>query len=234
MSRVRPTGVVQRVALITSWQGYLEKFGGFDRAVLELKAAHDASAIATTIKAIGTGIRGLMLHEDVTMVICPDLDNIARKWTVEDGTPKRGEHQPVIWKGVQQEMLAHCIKMGNRMAILDTPPHVVEPQDVTDWRKNTAVYDTAYGALYYPWIKVVDPHPGAEGLIDIPPSGHVAGVWARNDLNRGVWKAPANEPLNTVQGVAKQITQVGHEDLNSEGINAIRSFGSRGIRLRRS
>jgi phage tail sheath protein FI len=78
---------------------------------------------------------------------------------------------------------------------------------------------------------VTDPNPRGNGLVTVPPSGHVAGVWARNDISRGVWKAPANETLNTVQDITRKITQVEQEFLNPKGINAIRSFGSRGIRI---
>jgi phage tail sheath protein FI len=170
-----------------------------------------------------TGIRGLLLAEDVTILICPDLKNMA--------TDESGEFKPTVWKGVQQAMIAHCELMGNRMAILDVPEDKVEPQDVLAWREGEAMYDSAYAALYYPWIRVTDPNPRGNGLVTVPPSGHVAGVWARNDGSRGVWKAPANETLNTVQDITRKITQVEQEFLNPKGINAIRSFGSRGIRI---
>ena len=247
-----------RARLVTSWQSYLDQFGGFDRVgeltamlPIAVKGYFDeggrkayivaiAAGSASTASAVsdvdgneadGTGIRGLSLHKDVTMLICPDLDNIARTWGIEDGLPKRGDLDPAIWTGVQQAMLAHCEQMGRRMAILDPPRDAIEPQAVLEWRTDTAGYDTPHGALYYPWITVVDPHPGADGLIAIPPSGHVAGVWARSDANRGVWRAPANEPLNTVRGVVREITRIEQEGLNPEGINAIVRFGARGVRV---
>ncbi len=93
-------------------------------------------------------------------------------------------------KAVQLAMIAHCELMGDRMAIIDPPP-ALDPQEVRSWRMDTAGYDSKYAALYYPWVKVFDPASGTNTFI--PPSGHMAGVWARNDATRGVHKAPANE-----------------------------------------
>ena len=85
-------------------------------------------------------------------------------------------------QAVQQAMIAHCELMGDRMAILDPPPGL-NPQQVKEWRIDKAGYDSKYAALYYPWIKVVDPLTGRNR--SMPPSGHMAGIWARNDDTRG-------------------------------------------------
>src|SRR6185437_15524454 len=91
--------------------------------------------------------------------------------------------------------------------------------------------DSSYGALYYPWIQVFDPRQNRTRAV--PPSGHVAGIIAKTDIERGVHKAPANE---VVVGASKLFTTVTKEDqslLNPRGINCIRDFTSddRGIRL---
>ena len=88
-------------------------------------------------------------------------------------------------------MIAHCELMGDRVAILDPPPGL-NAQQIKDWRVDKAGYDSKYAALYCPWIKVVRPGHRRRRMY-VPPSGHVAGIWGRNDDTRGVHKAPANE-----------------------------------------
>lgn len=169
------------------------------------------------------GINGLAVADDVTMVIVPDLVTAATK---ADGSVDLN-----LWKSVQTALISHCEQHGNRMAILDAPPGMT-PQQIKEWRSDVAMYDTAYGALYYPWIKVDNPI-GVNGNSEvfIPPSGHVAGVWARTDSTRGVWKAPANDTMRGVLDIERSITQNEQSLLNPVGINCIRPFGTRGIRI---
>lgn len=169
------------------------------------------------------GINGLAVAEDVTMVIVPDLVTAATK---EDGSIDLN-----LWKAVQTALISHCEQNGNRMAVLDAPPGM-NPQQIKSWRSEVAMYDSAYAALYYPWIKVENPI-GVNGNAEvfIPPSGHVAGVWARTDETRGVWKAPANDTMRGVLDIERTITQNEQGLLNPIGINCIRPFGTRGIRI---
>jgi phage tail sheath protein FI len=105
----------------------------------------------------------------------------------------------------------------------------MKPQEIENWRVNVANYDSSYAALYYPWIRVFNPVAGKSMLM--PPSGHMAGIWARNDDTRGVHKAPANEVVGGALDVEFQIT-IGEQDgLNPVGINCIRAFPGRGIRV---
>ena len=131
-------------------------------------------------------------------------------------------------RDLQGKMIAHCENMGDRMAILDAPPNMI-PQDVLDWRMNAAGYDSKFAALYYPWLEVMDPITKRPLLV--PPSGHVAGVWARTDGTRGVHKAPANEVTLGVNGLGFQVTGEEQGGLNQRGINCIRAFPGRGIRI---
>jgi uncharacterized protein len=169
------------------------------------------------------GINGLAVAEDVTMVIVPDLITAATK---DDGSIDLN-----LWKAVQTALISHCEQNGNRMAVLDAPPGM-NPQQIKAWRSEVAMYDSAYAALYYPWIKVENPI-GVNGNAEvyIPPSGHVAGVWARTDETRGVWKAPANDTIRGVLDIERTITQNEQGLLNPIGINCIRPFGTRGIRI---
>ncbi|MGE3619576.1 MAG: phage tail sheath family protein [Acidimicrobiia bacterium] len=170
-----------------------------------------------------TGISGLSIAADVTMVLVPDLITAATK---DDGSVDLN-----LWKSVQTALIGHCEQQANRMAILDAPPGM-GPQEIREWRSDTAMYDSAFAALYYPWVKVDDPL-GTNGSSEVlvPPSGHIAGLWARVDESRGVWKAPANETLRGVLDVERDITKTEQGLLNPIGINCIRPFGTRGIRV---
>ena len=170
-----------------------------------------------------SGIGGLAVAEDVTMVIVPDLITAATK---EDGTIDLG-----LWKAVQTALISHCEQNGNRVAVLDAPPGMT-PQQVKEWRSEIAMYDSEYAALYYPWIKVENPiGVNGDSEVFVPPSGHVAGVWARTDDTRGVWKAPANDTIRGVLDLERAVTQNEQGLLNPIGINCIRPFGTRGIRI---
>ena len=170
-----------------------------------------------------TGINGLTIADEVTMVIVPDLVTAARK---EDGTVDLA-----LWKQVQTALISHCELQGNRMAILDAPPGMT-PQQIKEWRSDVAMYDSAFAALYYPWIKVENPAAtNGNREIFVPPSGHIAGVWARTDETRGVWKAPANDTIRGCLDVERPITKNEQSLLNPIGINCIRPFGTRGIRI---
>ena len=88
--------------------------------------------------------------------------------------------------------------------------------------------DSKYGAYYFPWIEVYDPQ---KGNIFVPPSGHVCGIYARSDAERGVHKAPANEIVRGALGLKYSITKGEQDILNPKGINCIREFKNRGIRV---
>jgi hypothetical protein len=118
--------------------------------------------------------------------------------------------------------------MGDRVAILDAPPGL-NAQQVKEWRVDKAGYDSKYATLYWPWIKVFDPLSGQAKFV--PPSGHTAGIWARNDDTRGVHKAPANEVVRGAISLALNLTKGEHDQLNPNGINCIRAFPGRGIRI---
>jgi phage tail sheath protein FI len=159
------------------------------------------------------GMGGLAAVDEITMVVMPDIMGL------DDDTQLRD---------LQGKMIAHCEMAGDRMAILDTPPSML-PQEILDWRMNTAGYDSKFATLYYPWIEVMDPLTNQPMLV--PPSGHVAGVWCRTDSTRGVHKAPANEVVLGANGLGFQVTQAEQGGLNKVGINCIRAFPGRGIRI---
>ncbi|MFG3712518.1 phage tail sheath family protein [Micromonospora sp. NPDC047730] len=165
-----------------------------------------------------TGFAGLEAIEDVTMLSVPDLAAAHQRGVIDDEA----------FRAVQLAMIAHCELMGDRVAILDPPPGL-HPQRLKEWRQDVAGYDSKYATLYWPWIKVMDPAQGR--AVFMPPSGHVAGVWARNDDTRGVHKAPANEIIRGALGLESGLTKGEHDQLNPIGVNCIRSFPGQGIRI---
>ena len=131
---------------------------------------------------------------------------------------------------VQKLMIEHCERTQFRFAILDAPPGK-DPDGIKDWRL-AAGFDPqhGHGALYYPWLKIDDPlNPGRR--ISIPPSGHIAGIYGRSDAQRGVHKAPANETVAGVIDLDFNVTKGEQGMLNPLGINCIRQFPGRGIRV---
>jgi phage tail sheath protein FI len=164
-----------------------------------------------------SGMEGLQIAEDVTMVCCPDLMAAFQAGAIDrDGV-----------KTVQLAMINHCEQMGDRVAIIDPLPDLT-PQEVKKWREQETNYDSKYAVLYYPWISV----GGPDGKpMNVPPSGHMAGVYARSDNERGVHKAPANEVVRGALAAAAQITKGEQDTLNPNGVNCIRSFTGRGVRV---
>ncbi|MEC4017970.1 phage tail sheath family protein [Streptomyces sp. H27-D2] len=191
-----------------------------DAGVQSSGAEVESSVVGRYVGDVGrrSGLSGLEAIDDVTMVAAPDLM----------AAYERGALDREQVKAVQMAMINHCEGMANRMAIIDPLPDM-GPSEVYEWRQNEAGFDSRFAALYYPWVKVADPSSGKSFLM--PPSGHVAGLWARNDAARGVHKAPANEVLRGAVDLGIQVTKGEQEQLNPAGINCIRSFPGRGIRV---
>lgn len=243
-----PTGV--RPTLVTNWSQFERLYGGFVEGAVMPHAVYgyfangggrayivrvphtDADGNKLPLgaddlvgnEALRTGIAGLAVAEDVTMVAVPDLITLARK---DDGSIDQD-----TWKAVQIALVGHCESQKDRMAILDAPPGM-NPQQCLEWRTASG-FDSMFAALYYPNIRISNPlakpNNDLPKVITIPPSGHLAGLWARTDAV-GVWKAPANEVVRGALDLEYQMTTGEQEILNPVGINAIRSFGVRGIRV---
>ncbi|HLK69154.1 MAG TPA: phage tail sheath subtilisin-like domain-containing protein [Bryobacteraceae bacterium] len=122
-------------------------------------------------------------------------------------------------------LIAHATKMRYRIAVLDSGDN----QSTADIRALRSKLDSTYAALYYPWITILDPVTRAE--INVPPSGSVCGIYARNDIQRAVYKAPANEVVTLAIGFEKVLNKAQQDVLNPLGINCFRFFEDRGFRL---
>jgi hypothetical protein len=137
-----------------------------------------------------------------------------------------------IWLG-QAAMIAQCTRLRDRFALIDVPPAPSgEPpssDEALGWR---ARFDSAFAALYHPWLIVRDPlAPDAVEGRAVPPSGHVAGAYAATDLTEGVFRAPANGPVEWADDLTDQVGDAMHGVLNERGVNAIRALPGRGIRV---
>ncbi|MEE1783217.1 phage tail sheath family protein [Streptomyces sp. SP17BM10] len=168
--------------------------------------------------AARTGFSGLEAIDEITMVAVPDLMS----------AHQRGDLDDEGLRTVQLAVMSHCEQMGDRIAVLDPPPGL-NAQQMRTWRNDEAGFDSRYAALYYPWIKVFDPATGRNVLV--PPSGHVAGVWARSDAERGVHKAPANEVIRGAVDLEIRLSKGEQDLLNPIGVNCVRAFPGRGIRI---
>ncbi|MFF9688452.1 phage tail sheath family protein [Streptomyces sp. NPDC014623] len=165
-----------------------------------------------------TGFGGLETIDEITMVAVPDLMSSYERGDIDDEGVRT----------VQLAVISHCEQMGDRVAVLDTPPGL-SAQQVRTWRNDEAGYDSRYATLYYPWVRVFDPATGRNSTV--PPSGHVAGVWARSDAERGVHKAPANEVIRGAVDLALRLSKGEQDLLNPIGVNCVRAFPGRGIRI---
>ncbi|MEU6934157.1 phage tail sheath family protein [Streptomyces sp. NPDC046385] len=165
-----------------------------------------------------TGFAGLETIDEITMVAVPDLMSAY----------ERGDIDAEGVRTVQLAVIAHCEQMGDRVAVLDTPPGL-SAQQVRRWRNDEAGYDSRHATLYYPWVRVFDPAAGRNATV--PPSGHIAGVWARSDAERGVHKAPANEVIRGVVDLELKLSKGEQDLLNPIGVNCVRAFPGRGIRI---
>ena len=128
-------------------------------------------------------------------------------------------------QAVTNALVSHAERMQYRIAVLDAG----EGFGIPDVRAQRAQLDSSHAALYYPWVRVLDPVTNEQ--IVLPPSGFVAGIYARNDVENGVHKAPANEIVRGALGFETTLNKGQQDVLNPEGINCFRFFEGRGNRL---
>jgi phage tail sheath protein FI len=151
-----------------------------------------------------TGIEALRDQSDIALVAVPGVTDVS----------------------VQGALLTHCEELKYRFAILDGLPAQPNTAAMQAHRNH---YDSKYGAYYAPWLKTLDLATGQQMIA--PPSGYVLGICARVDNERGVWKAPANEVVRGVLDVELPFGDREQDVLNPQGINLIRWFEGRGIRV---
>jgi uncharacterized protein len=134
-------------------------------------------------------------------------------------------HAPAADPPTVTDVIIHCERSRFRIAVIDSAPNLADASSIQPRSDN----DTQYGAFYYPWIFISDPRTGAR--TKVPPGGYVCGIYARSDNTRGVFKAPANEVVSGALDLEYNIDQNTQEVLNPRGVNVIRRFPERGIRV---
>ncbi|MCJ7624774.1 MAG: phage tail sheath subtilisin-like domain-containing protein [Anaerolineaceae bacterium] len=166
-----------------------------------------------------TGLGGFEAIDEIRIVLCPDV------MAGYDGSDSAKERV----KMVQDAMISQCEKLRYRFAIIDTPPGL-NAQQAKEWR-DYVNFDSSYAAMYYPWIEIADLSGAGSTIKSVPPSGHMAGIYNRTDSNRGVHKAPANDTVLGAIDLEIKLSKAEQDVLNPIGVNCIRSFPGRGIRV---
>lgn len=237
-------GPVNTAVEVANWSQYTKYFGGFDRSPHMATAVYQwfnnggglafvnnvgkpAEAAEASKKKGDKGAKVAAGRPDVGAFIGEDKGPGRR--TGLNAFNSIDEISLVVAPGVTDSavhdaILGHCENLKDRFAILDCPEDL--DAGLSDMYKPR---DSSYGAYYFPWIQVYDPVSKANKYV--PPSGAVAGVYARCDTERGVHKAPANEIVRGALGLKYQLTGAEQELLNPRGINVIRDMGDRGIRV---
>lgn len=180
----------------------LQLSGGTDGSVESVFAAEYIGADGGPGKR--SGIQAFIENSDVSLMAVPGI-------TVPE---------------VQMSLIAHCENLKSRFAVLDMPKDRKKTDELIEYRD---MFDSHYAAFYHPWIQIFDPL--SKKNIIAPPSGSMLGIYARTDNTIGVHKAPANEVVRACTGLASTYNTAEQDLLNPRGINLIRSFPGRGIRV---
>jgi uncharacterized protein len=204
-------GVAAQPQLITSWEQFKNTFGDFQAGNKIL--AHAVYGFfnnggtrcwvtrltnAANATDVTNALNAFMAIDEIAIVAVPGA----------------------LDANIQGAVLDHCENAGDRFAVLDGQRTATLTPDAIQG----TVRDSNYGALYFPWINVYDPVTDENDFV--PPSGHIAGIYARVDSQRGVHKAPANEVIRGAVGVESRLSKADQDGLNPSGINVIRAFDS--------
>jgi uncharacterized protein len=188
------------------------------------EATMPATVVRTRSGADGTagtadfrrGFEALEVETESAMLACPDA------LMLED---------ELLQADVIGAMIGHA-EAFRRYAIVDAPRFQGPDHDarLVTWRNRTV--DSTYAGVFAPHVQIVNLDPAAVDRFRIvPPSGFVAGVFARTDRERGVHKAPGNERVRGIVGLTESYSQRRQDRLNPAGVNLIRTFPGRGTRL---
>jgi len=166
------------------------------------------------------GLRAYEENEDIGLLAIPDLHSSARD--------SRGFRSELDVVAVQKAAVDVARKARYVHVILDPPPNL-PPRLMQEYRE---AFDDRHAAIYYPWVKVLDPFAAGGGMTRaLPPCGHVAGIYAKLDDREGVHRPPANEPMQDLIALERQVDKDTMDLLYPDAVNCIRSFRGRGIRI---
>lgn len=231
-------GVTERgphgIALITSFTQFVSEFGSLpepaaslrDKWVLDPNQGGQWWQLSLAVKGFfENGGRRLFvkrIKRDDLNALSPD-DFVAAIQTLRQVDEIALCLVPGLWSAkIHAALIKLCETHKDCFAILDTPNGL----DISGVRRFRRRFNTAFASLYYPWLEVTD--PGTNRNVQLASSGHIAGIYARVDLDRGVHTAPASEPIRGITKIARDISNADQGLLNPEGINALRFFPDRG------
>jgi Bacteriophage tail sheath protein len=225
-----PIGSAERINL---WTQFGERFGGSPTAGFLADAVQgffaNGGEICRVVRldetvdpvvALEAGLEATVTLDDVDLVCLPDASRLR-----EPGELPTLEHDPDRVRALQRAVIDHCELVGTRVAILDSLPNAGQLAVLEQRRALTS----ADATLYYPWVLVQ--HDAGKPPVFVPPCGHVAGIYATTDRAVGVHKAPANEVVHGALDLEIEITDDLQAALNPVGVNCLRAFPGRGIRV---
>jgi phage tail sheath protein FI len=230
-----PTAVATPV-LLTNWSQFIAAFGDLVGLSTDTKTAVAQPQVNEGHRRLAQGVYGFFNNGGSQCYVAraADASGIAAVLTAF-GTIDQialvcapGQTD----EAVRDAIVTHCETLGDRFAILDGPQSVTDIQTLTQVSAggtSTGVMPktTTFAAWYFPWVTVFDPatqllNPNGDGSLAVPPSGHLAGIYARVDTERGVFKAPANEVIRGALDVTQAISKADQATLNPVGVNCIR------------
>jgi phage tail sheath protein FI len=163
-------------------------------------ALADFKGDPTKLPGQKAGLDAFTEIDEISLLCCPDSYALGANNDINDA------------------LIDQCEVLKSRFAILSSTANEPQPLGIS--------FNSKYAAFYYPWVNVTNPRTGARVLV--PPGGHVAGIYARSDTNRGVQKDPANEVIRGIESLQFKLTDAQQALLNPIGINALRYFKGAG------
>jgi hypothetical protein len=218
------------------------KSGPLASGVIRLQGGQDGLSEVSLEDFIGGSddFRGLRLLEEIdeVSILCvpdavferPAALLVSKPPSADPCAKVSSEKEPpsIDPASIYSAMIDQCERLRDRVAILDYPQNQKTPRDLKNWRNQ---FSTRFGAIYYPWLKVPDPLEIEGPTRRLPAAGHVAGVYAWIDNQFGVDRPPANVALDFATDVVEALGDLDQQELNPHGINVIRPFPGRGIRV---
>jgi phage tail sheath protein FI len=228
---------ISQPRLITNWTQFTTLFGDFVGDQNSAATADAAPAIDEGHRHLAHAVYGFFNNGGsscyvIRITAADELTSALRAFAAVDAIALIA--MPGITDVTTRDALdSHCKRTGDRFAIFDGPESVDDISSLTTIAApggaGDAPQNSDYAAWYFPWIKVFDPavkllNPDGDGIIAVPPSGHLAGIYARVDTERGVHKAPANEAIRGALDVSQALSKSDQDALNPTGVNCIRSL----------
>jgi phage tail sheath protein FI len=192
------------------------------------------------ISGKGRGLDALAAIDEIAIIAAPGRTDPASHGALLDAAELLKDRVAILDAPARVDDVEVLTRAGDGSAAPPTTPAAEGDTTSPPARGRGAVKpglrprdsDSGYGACYFPWLTgldAVDPDP--KNPAEIPPSGHMAGIYARTDSERGVHKAPANVTIRGAEGLTQMLSRAEQDVLNPVGVNCIRFFTREGVRV---